>query len=427
MSFSDDTLKSEEPSRDPQDSSALEGGLPDGFTPLEVPPGEPAARRRHRPRRYLVTPNADERSALVENLARRAFPSFEFFLFALLCGAFLGAGFILDSEALLLLGILLAPLLTPWVGVVLGAMTGSWRFFFQTLIALLAAAALVFLTGGLAGLAARIWLPLPLVQADIAAHLWWPNLVVLALGALMMVYSFARSQDKPILPSVMLSYGLLLPLSAAGFGLGSGAPHLWPNGALVCLVHLALITLLGGLVLAVLRFKPAGFLGGVLTGLVAVLCLAALVTLTGLGDLILGIGRPPIVRKPTPTAAVLVLPSLTPSPRPSATEAAPTQTPAPLASPTVSPTPTPKATAAYALITASSGGGAIVRNEPGGVPVTTLLNGVLVEVLPDIQSYGGFNYVHIRTMQGIDGWVLQSVLTAATPSPTPTLTLTPTH
>ena len=427
MSLPDDALKSDEPSREPQDFPELEGGLPEGFTPLGGSESVPTARRRHRPRRYLVTPDADERSALVERLAHRAFPSFEFFLFALLCGAILGAGFILDSEALLLLGVLLAPLLTPWVGVVLGAMTGSWRFFFQTLIALLAAAALVFLTGGLAGLAARLWMPLPLNQANIASHLWWPNLVIIALGALMMVYSFVRSEDKPILPSVMLAYGLLLPLSAAGFGLGSGAGHLWPNGALVCLVHLALMTLLGGIVLAVLRFKPSGFLGSVLTGLVAVLCLAALVALTGLGDLILGRGRAPVALQPTPTSAVLALPSPTPSSLPSATQAASTRTPVPPSSPTVSLTPTPQPTAAYAVIAASSGGGAIVRDQPGGVPLVTLLNGILVQVLPDIQSYGGVNYVHIHTLQGVDGWVLQSVLTAATPPPTSTLTLTPTQ
>lgn len=397
--------------------------LPDGFTPLGDSFNPTPTRHRRRVRRYFVTPNEDERSALVEKLARRAFPSFEFFLFALLCGAILGAGFILDSQALLLLGILLAPLMTPWVGVVLGAMTGSWRFFFQTLIALLAAGVLIFLTGGLAGLAARVWLPLPLFQANIDAHLWWPNLVVLALGALLMVYSFVRSEDKPVLPSVMLSYGLLLPLSAAGFGLGSGAPHLWPNGALVCLVHLALITLLGGLVLALLHFKPSGFFGTVLTVLVGLLCLAVLVALTGLGTLILGIGRAPAVQKPTPTAAVLSLPSLTSSSPSSATPAGPIQTPAPLASPTPTLTSSPQPTAAYAVIAASSGGGAVVRSDPAGVTIlATLLNGAMVQVLPDIQNIGGSNWIHIRTEQDIEGWVLQTVLTSVTPTPsfTPT-------
>ena len=112
----------------------------------------------------LVLPGADERAALLDTLARRAFPSFEFFLFAFLCGVMLGAGYLLDlkmnSLALLLLGVLLAPSLTPWVGMTLAAITGSWRFFFLTLGGLLVAGVLVFLTGGLAGLAGRLWLPL---------------------------------------------------------------------------------------------------------------------------------------------------------------------------------------------------------------------------------------------------------------------------
>ena len=104
----------------------------------------------------------------------------------------------------------------------------------------------------------------------------------------------------------------------------------------------------------------------------------------------------------------------------------PTQTPVPLASPTVSLTPSPQVTAAYAVIAASSGGGAVVRSDPAGTTIVdTLLNGTMVQVFPEVQTVGGGNWVHIRTPKGIDGWVLQTVLTAATPSPAPTLTLTP--
>ena len=40
----------------------------------------------------LVPPAADDRGEMLDTLARRAFPSFEFFLFAFLCGIVLGAG-----------------------------------------------------------------------------------------------------------------------------------------------------------------------------------------------------------------------------------------------------------------------------------------------------------------------------------------------
>ena len=52
----------------------------------------------------------------------------------------------------------------------------------------------------------------------------------------------------------MLAYEFFLPISAAGFGLGSGISHIWPNGLLVFFVHFAwatmfgIITLIAGLV-----------------------------------------------------------------------------------------------------------------------------------------------------------------------------------
>ncbi len=177
MSFSDDAQEPEEagPPAEftPEEASFPEETiLPEGFTPL-VETAHVQRSRRRRAARKFVLPGADERAALMDNLARRAFPSFEFFVFALLCGAVLGAGYLLDlkanSQAILLLGLLLAPLLTPWVGMTLAATTGSWRFFLQTLGGMLVASLLVFLTGGLAGIAGRLWLPHPpyfLPQAD---------------------------------------------------------------------------------------------------------------------------------------------------------------------------------------------------------------------------------------------------------------------
>ncbi len=66
--------------------------LPEGYTPIGDLANLPRARRR-RAQRMLVPPGEDERATLLDDLARRAFPSIEFFLFALLCGLILGVGF----------------------------------------------------------------------------------------------------------------------------------------------------------------------------------------------------------------------------------------------------------------------------------------------------------------------------------------------
>jgi hypothetical protein len=392
--------------------------LPDGFTPLDENSRLPRARRR-RAHRMLVAPNADERAALLDNLARRAFPSFEFFLSAFFCGAVLGAAYLLDSPALLLLGLILAPLLTPWVGLTLAISTGSWRFFFLTLGGMIVASLLVFLTGLLAGLAGHLWLPLPLFHANIHSHLWWADLFLVALGAILLTVSFTRSEQKPVLPSIMLAYGLFLPLSAGGVGLGLGNTSIWPDGVLVFLVHLALAILVGGITLAALHFKPGKAGGYLLPVLLGLLSLAALFYFTGLTDVI----RDGIIATrravPTPTIS-LVLPTMTPT---STRTPAPSATLTPSSTPPPEPSDTPQPTPSYAVISSPSGGGACIRPEPGSGICTGLTNGIIVQVMPEIQSVNGTNWVHVL-WNNVDGWVLSTVLTATTVKPLPTFTPT---
>ncbi|MFA5873452.1 MAG: SH3 domain-containing protein [Anaerolineales bacterium] len=465
MDLPEETPKPEEPTpvvvpapaRGSEETFPEEPILPEGFTPIGDLAHLPRARRR-RAQRMLVPPAAVERAALLDDLARRAFPSFEFFLFAFLCGAILGAAYLLNAPALLLLGILLAPLLTPWVGLTLAAVTGSWRFFFLTLGGLLVAGALVFLTGALAGLAGRLWDNLPFYYARTHAQLWWPDLLVVALGAALLAIFFVRSEQKPILApspvprvpsenrdypagtgtvsqepglirgnrdylaSVMLAYGLFLPISAAGIGLGIGRDiggvTLWPNGLLVFLVHLALATLVGGIVLVVLRFKPMKASGYLLPVLLGLLSLMALVVFTGLATFIRdGITT---ARHMAPTPTTLILPSATPI-----VFQTPTPLPTSVPSATTLPTDTLEPTPSYAIITSPELNGANVRTEPAsGTVVITLSNGLLVQVLPEIQNVGTITWVHIR-VNNVEGWVLQTVLTATTLIPTPVLTPTP--
>ncbi len=397
--------------------------LPEGFTPVGDHTPLNRARRR-RANRLLVPPGADERAVLLDNLAQRAFPSFEFFLYAFLCGTLLGAAYLLNAPALLLVGILLAPLLTPWVGFTLAAVTGSWRFFFLTFFGLLVAGALVFGTGALAGMAGRLWDNLPLSYARIHAQLWWPDLLVVALGAALLAISFIRSEQKPILASVMLAYGFFLPISAAGIGLGIGRQvdgvTLWPNGLLILSVHLALATLVGGIVLVGMHFKPVRFGGYLLPIFITLLSLAALVVLTGLVPFIRNEIAATRFIAPTPTA--LVLPSATPTNVPSPTPT-PTNVPSVTSSPTVTFEPVP----IYAMIASPSGGGALLRTEPSsGIVLAVLSNGILVEVLPEIQSVGTSNWVRVRALDNIEGWVLQTTLASTTLVPTPVYTITPT-
>jgi hypothetical protein len=387
--------------------------------PSEQPSQLPPARRR-RARRSLIPTSNDARAAVLENLARRAFPSIEFFIFSLLGGAILGAGYLFDSQSILLLGILIAPLMAPWVGIALATVTGSGRFFIQTLTGFVISAGLVFGSSLLAGMAARVLPPESFIQAIIHSHLWWANIFVLVLGSILLVTSFIRSEKHPILPSVMLTYELFLPLSAAGFGLGSGISDFWPNGMLVFCVHLALATLVGLLTLVVLGFRPRRLPGCLMSLLISLLALAVFVWLSGANSFILNAinntpatstsqENPAIIQTSTVNLTTLAATQLiTPGPTLTATLIIPaTQSP--------TNTPTPQATPVYARV--SSDTGANVRATPGSETIiASLPNDYLLEILPEVQILNGITWLHIRTADGIEGWIIQSLVITATPA-----------
>ena len=70
-----------------------------------------------------------------------------------------------------------------------------------------------------------------------------------------------------------------------------------------------------------------------------------------------------------------------------------------------------------------------MRSEPGagiGSVLTTLINGSIVEVLPETRAVGTIQWVLIRTRDGIEGWVVQDALAILTPEPPGASSLTPT-
>ena len=455
--------------------------IPTEPTPTPPPQARDAnavrSHRRRANRREMFPTDAEGQAALISNLSRRAYPTFELFVFSLVCGAIVGLGFLLDSQAVLLLGILVTPLMTPWVGFLLAILTGSPRFLFETLMALLISAVIVFLGGLLTGFAARLFLPMTLSNVFIHARLWIPALVVLAVGAITLVASFARSENKPFLPSVIIAYAFYLPINAGGFGLGSGVAGIWPQGLLVFAVHFAFASILGLLTLFALRLRPT--LQGIFFSAVTLLLFAGILLV------LMGPGFPSDVKREVviPTSTHILqpspLPSWTPSltttttsrPRPSSTStpsptasvtptegtvtitttASVTSTATATSTATVTLTATPSSTPSTLIptvpatltsvpqtisgtVSAQEGGGANLRQTPNGKYLMTLDNSTPVEIYPDFRQVNGVAWMHVivnRNGQRVEGWLLESVVSYATPAPnfepsaTPTVGVTP--
>jgi hypothetical protein len=377
--------------------------------PKKLPPA-----RRRRAGRLLAPLDADERADFLAELARRASPSFDFFLFSLFSGAIISLGLLLDSPAFLILGAVLAPVMGPAIGISFGTVVGSIRVFFRSLLGLVIGGGLVVLAGYLTGLIARAWLPLSLSQAHSHSQLVWTDFLVLAVGAILTSAGLSRSKSRPLLPSVALAYELYLPLAAAGFGLGSGVPHLWPDGLVVFAVHLAWGALLGALTLAILGFRPLTLFGYTLGGAVTLVGIIMLIGISGAGAVFgAQIALPTPIPSATPTITLTVTPTLTPVP-PTITSTL-TRTPTSTITPTITSTLTP--TPILALIQAEDGLGALIRAEPGGQIIGSLVNNTLMQILPETVETEAGTWVHVIAPDGTEGWMLQTLLQIATPAP----------
>ncbi len=384
-------------------------------------------------RRAYFPTDEEGRAALFDHLARRAFPSYELFVFSLVAGVILGLGYFFDSQAILIFGVLVAPLLTPWIGATLAIVAGAGRLFLQTITAIFVSSLLIFGSGILAGFASRVFQPRTFNEAFVHSRLWWPDLIVLTIAAILLTISFVRSETRPYLPSALLAYELLLPLCAAGFGLGSGVTEIWPLGLYVFFVHFAWATFFGILTLFFLRFRPASFGGLAFTGATFIALITIVTLLTGFDQWIkiqTGLAQPPPDPAPQATATLAEIPTITPSLNPAPATAfvgVPTATPSRTPSPTPPPTQTPtftvtaEPTPIIALVRAPEGGGAFIRERPGGPGVTILPNGWNVTIVPnDFQEVNGVIWVHvIATINDtrVEGWMIQSLLVTATPIP----------
>ena len=384
----------------------------------------PARRRRqdHLAARHLP----GNQGELVKALSYQATPTIGYFLIMALAGLVFALAALLDAPAFFILAALLAPFLSPLIGLVLAARVGSGRFFLNALVGILVGFGLVFLGGLLGGVLARSFFPQALAGRSIFTHavLSIPDGVLLSIGAVLTLYLLVRNPNqRPLAANVALTYTLVLPVGAAGFGLGSGLPGLFPDGLLVLAVHLAWLVLLGTLTLALLGLRPRGWFGYTIGSTLLLLAVTGILLASGL----LTAYQARVALPPQPTRTATLAPTGTPipptsspstTPQPPTLAASATRTMIPTETPTitVSPQPTP----IWASIEAGQGGGAWIRKSPNGDFLITVLNGTLVQVLPDVVVEGNITWVHVLVPYDgstVEGWIVRSLLITATPAP----------
>jgi hypothetical protein len=295
------------------------------------------------------------------------------------------------------------------------------RLFLRSLSGLLIGCLIVLLAGWAAGRYGQTWFVETQYLSHLHAQISWPNFLVLAVSAVLTTISLVRTEEPvgraiTAMPSAALAYQLYLPLVVAGFGLGSQVPHLWPDGLVVFALHLSWSAFLGALTLALMGFRPLTLFGYTLGGAVTLVGFILLIGLFGAGAVVgTGMGLPTATPSLTPTLTVTPTYTLTPVP-PTAT-LTPTLTPTLTRTPTPTLTPTP--TPVFAVIRTGDTEGARIRSEPGGETIGFLANEALIVLLDETRELDGVVWVRVRTAEGIQGWIVQSLIQVVTATPTP--------
>lgn len=378
----------------------------------------PPARQRHI-RRQPQSASIAERQILVDSLLHLTAPSFEFFLLSLLGASAAGAAIYFDEPLLFIIALVLLPFHRPAFGLALFPVAFNFGHGVKTLLSLLILYTLVFAAGAAAGLF-RHFASLPRVNFYRFSALYWLDAVVLGFSALFCALILFRQGRLPRLAGVLLSYNLLIPICAAGFGLTIGQHQLWPGALILGIANLGIAILIAAFGFLVIGFAPRN-----LPGWLMILILLGITGAAVAGSLKLSSFQLPTIFPSTPTPTTF--PTNTPLPATSTREPAFTETAtvSPTITPSITPTitvtatqtQTPEPTSYFAIVDTVIG--AVIRESPAfnAAVVGYTNDGDEIEILTEITPEGSSRWYQVRLPSGEIGWLLGSLVNTQTPIP----------
>ncbi|MEP7358485.1 MAG: DUF389 domain-containing protein [Anaerolineales bacterium] len=208
----------------------------------------------------LPSLSAERRVEVHRQLLEAASPGFDFFILVVLSCAIATFGLMTDSPAVIIGAMLVAPLMSPILGLSLASVSGQRRMFERAVVALVQGAGLAVLLSAGLGWLGRV-LPFD-VLVDLPRELLartHPNpfdLGVALAGGAAASYCLAQPRLSAALPGVAIATALMPPLCVVGLGLSLGRADVWQGALLLFLTNLAAIGFAGVAVFLSLGFRP---------------------------------------------------------------------------------------------------------------------------------------------------------------------------
>ena len=209
----------------------------------------------------LIHPLDDEyKKHVISEIGNSASSSFDFFLLVVLSCSIATLGLVSNSPAVIIGAMLVAPLMSPIIGIGLASITGDVTLARNAATALLRGAALAILLSALMTLI-NTRLPFVLLQelpAEVLARTRPSpiDLVIALAGGLAAAYALTRPNISAALPGVAIATALMPPLCTIGIGLAlsrwdvaGGATLLFVTNAITIAFAAALVFFLRGFAL----------------------------------------------------------------------------------------------------------------------------------------------------------------------------------
>jgi uncharacterized hydrophobic protein (TIGR00271 family) len=212
-------------------------------------------------RTWIKSLTADRQAEVIAQLTAASTPNFDFFLMILLSSSIATLGLIIDSVAVVIGAMLVAPLMSPILGLSLASVIGNQRVFRKALIAVTEGAGLAILLAWMWSSLAKM-LPfgalVELPKEVLSRTQPTPfDLVIAIAGGTAAAYALAQPQLSAALPGVAIATALLPPLCTVGIGMSLRSPDIALGALLLFITNLVAISFAGIFVFAVLGFRPA--------------------------------------------------------------------------------------------------------------------------------------------------------------------------
>lgn len=202
----------------------------------------------------LLHLTVEDRKAAIDRLLEDSSPNASFFLQLAMATAIVVPGLMINNPAVIIGGMLVAPLLSPILSLALGVSLADFKLIRRALITIVFSAVLVVGAAVLMSLfnPARSLNSEILSRADASlAYL----IIAVASGAAA-AFAFARPNLSAALPGIAVSVALLPPLSAGGVALSLGALDVFIGAVSLFIVNLIGIVLASLVVFSLFGFYP---------------------------------------------------------------------------------------------------------------------------------------------------------------------------